>query len=246
MVVSRAYMSKEFTADTQTLFEAGVHFGRSKSRRHPTASPFIFGTKQKSDLFDLEVTTTKFNAALAKVAEVAASGKQLLFVGGKNEVQNILKTAAQKAGAPFVAGRWIGGTLTNFKQIRRRIDRMEKLTTERDRGERTKYTKLERLMLDREIEELEGRFGGLTDMRELPGALFVIDGGHEFIAVEEARQMKIPVIGLLSSDCDFSAVAFPIPGNDSTLKSVRHVAQLVSDAYLGNKRAPMPKAPTGE
>ncbi len=239
-------MSKEFTADTQTLFEAGVHFGRSKSRRHPTASPFIFGTKQKSDLFDLEVTTTKFNAALAKVAEVAASGKQLLFVGGTNEVQNILKTAAQKAGAPFVAGRWIGGTLTNFKQIRRRIDRMEKLTTERDRGERTKYTKLERLMLDREIEELEGRFGGLTDMRELPGALFVIDGGHEFIAVEEARQMKIPVIGLLSSDCDFSAVAFPIPGNDSTLKSVRHVAQLVSDAYLGNKRAPMPKAPTGE
>lgn len=232
-----AHMSKQVSADTKALYDAGVHFGRSKSRRHPTASPFIFVTKQKSDIFNLEQTTEKLNAALEKIAAVAASGKQVLFVGGKTEVQSVVKSAAQSAGAPFVAGRWIGGTLTNFKQIRRRIDRMEKLVQERERGDRSKYTKLERLMLDREIEELEGRFGGLADMRELPGALFVVDGGYESIAVEEARQMNIPVVALSSSDCDLAAVTHPIPGNDSTLKSVRHITQLVADAYQENKRS---------
>ena len=223
--------------DPKALFDVGAHYGRSKSRRHPTAAPFIFGTKDKNDVFDLEESAKRLEKALEAIATIAESGKQVLFVGGKEEVVAVVKNAAERAGAPFVAGRWIGGTLTNFKQIRRRIDRMEKLVTEREKGERTKYTKLERLMLDREIEELEGRFGGLTEMRELPGALFVVDTAHEQIAVDEAKQMGVPVVALLSSDCDFASVTHPIPGNDSSLKSVRYVVQLAADAYAAHKKA---------
>lgn len=232
--------------DPKALFEAGAHFGRSKSRRHPTAGKYLFGTKNKSDLFDVEETAKRLEVALEKVAAIVGTGKQVLFVGGKHEVISVVRQAAEKAGAPFVAGRWIGGTLTNFKQIRRRIDRMEKLMQERERGERDKYTKLERLMLDREIEELENRFGGLTEMRELPGALFAVDAGHEHIAISEARQMKVPVIALLSSDCDFSVADFPIPGNDSSLKSVRLIVNAVADNYVQNKKASSPKEPGKE
>ncbi len=224
------------TIDPKALFEAGAHFGRSKSRRHPTAGKFVFSSKDNNDIFDVEVTTRHLEKALEKIAAIAESGKQVLFVGGKPEVSNIVLHAAQRANAPVVSGRWIGGTLTNFKQIRRRIDRMEKLMQERDRGEREKYTKLERLMLDREIAELEHRFGGLVEMRDLPGALFVIDSGYEHIAVSEARQMGIPVVALMSSDCDFSAVDAPIPGNDSSLKSVRIIVQAVSDTYEAHKK----------
>lgn len=225
------------TIDPKTLFEAGAHFGRSKSRRHPTAGKFVFSSKDNNDIFDVEVTTQHIEKALEKIAAIAESGKQVLFVGGKPEVSQIVLQAAQRASAPVVSGRWIGGTLTNFKQIRRRIDRMEKLMQERDRGEREKYTKLERLMLDREIAELEHRFGGLAEMRDLPGALFVVDSGYEHIAVSEARQMGIPVVALMSSDCDFSAVDVPIPGNDSSLKSVRIIVQAVSDTYEAHKKS---------
>jgi len=121
---------------------------------------------------------------------------------------------------------------------------MEQLTTERERGERDKYTKLERLMLDREIEELEGRFGGLADMRELPAAMFVVDSGHEQAAVAEAKQLRIPVIALLSSDCDFGSVNFPIPGNDSSAKTVHLIVQAVAHAFAENKKAVSSESPT--
>lgn len=232
-----ARMAKTASIDPKTLFEVGVHFGRSKSRRHPTAAPFVFGTKDTNDIFDLEETTKRLESALSEIERIAGLGKQVLFVGGKNEVAATIKSAAERAGVPFVAGRWIGGTLTNFKQVRRRIDRLEKLVSERERGDRTKYTKLERLMLDREIEELEFRFGGLVEMRELPGALFVVDTAYEEIAVNEAAQLGIPVVGLMSSDCDFSPVAFPIPGNDASIKSVRYITQLVADTYLTHKKS---------
>jgi small subunit ribosomal protein S2 len=142
---------------------------------------------------------------------------------------------------PYVAGRWIGGTLTNFKNIRKRIERLEKLTKERESGELTKYTKRERLMIDREIEELLGRFGGLVSMTDLPGALFVIDSRHEETAVKEANQLKIPVVALSNTDCDFSLVQYPIPGNDTSVKSIKLVAEAVASAYADGKRAPAAK-----
>ncbi len=225
------------TSDIQTLFEAGTHFGYSRARRHPTAAPFIFGTKDRSDIFDLEETQKRLDAAVAFVSSLSGSGKQVLFVGGKNEAISIVKDAAERIGVPYVAGRWIGGTLTNFKNIRKRIDRLEKLMSERDAGALEKYTKKERLLIDREIEELLSRFGGLVKLTDLPAALFIVDTRREETAVREANQLGIPVIGLASSDCDFSLVQYPIPGNDTSVRSIRLVADAIAGAYEGGKRA---------
>jgi small subunit ribosomal protein S2 len=223
--------------DIDTLFEAGAHFGRSKSRRHPTAAPFIFGVKDKNDIFDLTQTAACLAKALEAVAKVAGEGKQILFVGGKSEVASIVKSAAERVGAPHVAGRWIGGTLTNFKQIRKRVDRLVKLTGEKERGELEKYTKRERLLIDREIEELEHRFRGIVDMGERPGMVFVVDTRQEHIAIKEAVQMGVPVIGLANSDCDFGDIAFPIPANDSSIRSVSYFVNAIADAFWAYKKA---------
>lgn len=224
--------------DIQTLFEAGAHFGFSRARRHPTAAPFLFGTKDRTDIFDLEETSKRLAAARAFVSSVVASGKKVLFVGGKHEAIELVKEAAERSGEPYTAGRWIGGTLTNFKNIRKRIDRLEKLMRERESGELEKYTKRERLLIDREIEELLARFGGLVSMSELPGALFVVDSRHEDTAVKEANQLRIPVVGLASSDCDFSLVQYPVPGNDTSVRSIRIVIdEMIAGCLEGKKVA---------
>lgn len=234
-------MSNTASADIKTLFDAGAHVGFSRTRRHPTSAPFLYTTKDRTDIFDLEETAKRLNKAIEFAAGVAASGKQIIFVGGKHEAQEAVKSAAEHAGLPFVAGRWIGGTLTNFKIIRKRIDRLEKLMAEREAGTLAKYTKKERLMIDREIEELLARFGGIVSVKELPAALFVVDTRHEHTAVEEANQLRIPVIGLSSSDGDFSRIQYPIPANDSSVKAVRLILGEIADAYQKGKKAPVAK-----
>lgn len=230
------------TSDIQTLFTAGTHFGFSRTRRHPTAAAYLFGTKDHTDIFDLEETVKRLDTATAFVSSLAQSGKQILFVGGKHEVISIVRSSAERAGQPFVAGRWIGGSLTNFKGIRKRIDRLLKLTDEREKGELEKYTKKERLLIDREIEELTGRFGGLVNMTDPPAALFIVDTRHEDTAVKEAAQLHIPVIGLSSSDCDFSLIQYPIPGNDTSIRSVRFVVEAIAEAVMEGKRTSTPTA----
>lgn len=229
------------TSDMQTLYDAGAHFALPRARRHPTASPYLFGTKDRTDIFDLEETSKRLESAKALVKALSQSGKQVLFAAGKHEAISIVKAAAERVSTPYVAGRWIGGTLTNFKNIRKRIERLEKLMGERERGELDKYTKRERLMIDREIIELLGRFGGLVKMADLPAALFVIDTRHEHTAVLEANQMGIPVIGLSSSDCDFSLVQYPIPANDASVRTIKLVVDSIAESFSEGKRAPTTK-----
>lgn len=239
-VADSAYIHRMSTAtDIKTLFEAGAHFGFSRARRHPSAAPFIFATKDRTDIFNLEETGERLEKAAQFVASVAASGKQVLFVGGKHEAVASVKSLAESIGVPFVAGRWIGGTLTNFKNIRKRIERLQKLMQERETGELDKYTKKERLLIDREIEELLARFGGLVSMSDLPGALFVVDSRHEDTAVKEANQLGIPVVGLASSDCDFSLVQHPIPANDTSVRSIRLVVERIAESFSEGKRSPV-------
>jgi small subunit ribosomal protein S2 len=221
--------------DIQTLFDAGAHFALPRARRHPSATPYIFGTKDRTDIFNLEETEKRLETARAFARSLG--GRHMLFVGGKHEVVTVVKAAAERAGAPYVAGRWIGGTLTNFKNIRRRIDRLERLMDEREKGELEKYTKKERLLIDREIEELLARFGGLVPMRELPAALFIVDTRHEDTAVREANQLGIPVIGLSSSDCNFALVQYAIPANDTSIKSVKLIVDEIAEAYADGKKA---------
>lgn len=225
------------SADIKILYEAGTHFGFSRARRHPSAAPYIYGTKDRTDIFDLEESVKRLDAARAFLTTLAQSGKQLLVVGGKDEATVAIKQMAERINVPYVAGRWIGGTLTNFKNIHKRIDRLQKLMQERESGELGKYTKKERLLIDREIEELLARFGGLVTLADLPGALFVVDSRHEDTAVKEANQLKIPVIALSNSDCDFALVQYPIPGNDTSVKSIKFITDALAGAYEQDKKA---------
>lgn len=218
------------------MFKAGAHYGFIKSRRHPTVKPFIFGTKNKIEIFDLEKTEAQLEAAIEFTKKIAASGKQLVFVGSKSEAKQAIKEAAERIGQPNVPGRWIGGTLTNFDNIRKRVEKLLDLSSKREKGELGMYTKKERLMIDREIERLTGLFGGITGMATLPGAIFVADPKKEHIVVAEARERNIPVIALAGSDCDVSVLTYPIIANDSAMASISFFTDKIADAYAEGKK----------
>jgi len=220
------------------LFSAGAHFGYRRSRRHPTAAPYIFGAKSGVEIFDLEKTKTALEKAEAFVKDISKSGKVLLFVGGKSEAKEAVKAGAGKLGMPAVFGRWIGGALTNFANIRARIDKMLDLISKREKGELAKYTKKERLLIDREVAKLQEMFGGLVPLKGMPGALFVIDPGKEHIAVTEAKKEGIPVVALASSDCDLSKVDYVIPGNDTSRASIAYFVDRIVSAYESGKTIP--------
>ena len=189
------------------------------------------------------MTAEKLEEAKKAAAAVVAKGKAILFVAGKNEAHIIVRRAAEKADEPYVCSRWIGGTLTNFKEIGKRVKRLETLKTDKEKGNLDKYTKKERLLMDREVEELEAMYGGIAGMKELPGALFVVDPRHEEIAVREAKIMNIPVIALANTDCNVADVAHPIPANDATAKSITYFTnEIVAAIEDGKAQAKAPKA----
>lgn len=211
------------------LFQVGAHFGFGKSRRHPSTSEYIFGSKNRVDIFDLEKTHALLEKAVDFAASTAESGAQILFVGGKNEAQAIIKNAAKKAKMPYVASRWIGGTLTNFTEISKRVEMMLSLLSQKEKGELAKYTKKERLLIDRKIEKLQKMFDGIKDMKSLPKALFIVDPRYEITALNEARSLNIPVIALCGSDNDIKNIDFPIVANDSNIASIRFFVEKIAE-----------------
>jgi len=220
------------------LFDAGAHFAQVKSRRHPSMKPFVIGQKSKVEIFDLVKTDDQLKAAKAALAALGRDGKTVLFVGGKREVSDIVKAAAVKAQSPYVAGRWLGGTISNFVEIKKRIDRLADLVGKRDSGELAKqYTKLELVFIGREIDRLKLRLDGITTLTKKPDAMLVVDTRHEAHAVKEARQAGIPVIAIMSSDCDLKEAAFPIAMNDSSREAVRLVIDELAAALLSGRQA---------
>ncbi|OHA92754.1 MAG: 30S ribosomal protein S2 [Candidatus Zambryskibacteria bacterium RIFCSPLOWO2_12_FULL_39_45] len=213
------------------LFSVGAHFGFVKSRRHPSAKPFIFGVKNKIEIFDLEKTSEALHSALEFVETLGSKNAMILFVSGKEEAKKAIVSTAESITAPYVAGRFIGGTLTNFPEIRKRVEKMERLVSERDKGELAKYTKKERLLIDRDIAKLKEFFFGISVMKNLPQALFVIDAKAESIAVKEAKKIGIPVVALCGTDNDLSQIDYPIPGNDSSKASIEFFLQKVANSY---------------
>lgn len=220
----------------ERMFEAGAHFGLSRSRRHPSAKSFIFGAKSSTEIIDLEKTNACLASAQEYIKTLSRTGKKILFVGTKNEVRSIVRNAADSIEMPYVVNRWLGGTLSNFTQIKKRIAHMEDLVAKRESGALEKYTKRERLLIDREIEKLEKHFFGLSALKELPAALFVIDAKKEHIAVAEAKSMRIPVISLSSSDCNFALIDFPIPANDVSPSSVAFFVDEIVGAWKEGKQ----------
>lgn len=223
--------SKANKGGLDELFKAGAHFGFGKGRRHPSVKEFLFGSKNKTDIFDLEKTSVELEKAMEFVKKLGVEKGQLLFVGGKNEAREIVKSAAIEVGMPYVAGRWIGGTLTNFGQIRKRVDTMLDLISQKEKGELNKYTKKERLLIDRDVTKLNHFFGGIVPMVALPKAIFLVDARFEETALREAKQLHIPVIALCGSDNNIGEVDYPILGNDSSRASIKYFVEEVKNAY---------------
>lgn len=219
------------------LLEVGAHFGYSKGRSHPSMRRFIYGFKNRQAVIDLDKTVTQLEAAKAFVAELASQGKDILLVGNKPEASAAVRRAAQILSLPYVASRWLGGTFTNWPQIKSRIDRLHELKTKKEQGELSIYTKKERLLFDKEIERLERYLLSLSDMTKLPAAVLVVDPRQEAIVVAEAVKVKIPVIALAGSDCDLAGIAYPVVANDASVASVQFFIDQIVEAYEAGQMA---------
>jgi len=227
-------LTKEKELNTELIekmFKAGAHFGYSKTRRHPSTKPYIFGAKNNVEIIDLEKTQDLLISAKEFVKSLAREGKKILFVGTKNESRSVVKDGAASIDMPYVYIRWIGGTISNFSQIKKRLAHLEDLMQKRETGGLAMYTKKERLLFDREIDRLLRKFSGLLSMKELPGAFFVVDSRKEHIAVQEARDKRIPIISVSNSDCDIKEVDYPILGNDASVASVKFFVDQIVGAY---------------
>lgn len=224
-------------ANLDELFKVGAHFGFSKSRRHPSTESFLFGSKNRVDIFDLEKTKETLEKALEFVKKMAEQKATILFIGGKAEAQLAIKEASEKIGQPYVASRWIGGTLTNFAEVSKRVETMKNLMSQKEKGELAKYTKKERVLIDRDIEKLQKMFWGIKDLASHPKALVIVDPRYEETALKEARGLNIPVIALCGSDNNIQSVDYPIVANDSNIASIRYFLNKIADTYKSNLKS---------
>jgi small subunit ribosomal protein S2 len=224
------------TESIEAMFRVGAHFGYSRARRHASVRPYLYGSKNGVDIIDLEATAKMLSAATALLTEIGKSGKTVLLVGTKPEIRDLVEETAKEMDAPYVTRRWIGGTLTNWSEIKKRIAHLRSLTEKFTKGELEKYTKKERLLFERELEGLRENFGGFATIEGIPAALIVIDPRQEAIAVEEARKMRVPTVALMNSDCDAAAVTHGILANDAAIGSVKYFLTAFRDAYLQGKK----------
>lgn len=217
------------------LLEAGVHFGHQSRKWNPKMKEYIFTARNDIHIINLETTSQQVDKAYTFVRDIVASGKSVLFVGTKKQAQEAVKEEAERCGMYYVNTRWLGGTLTNFKTIRNRIERLNKLNQMEKVGEFDLLPKKEVALLKQERDKLEKNLGGIKDMRELPGVMFVVDPTNEKICVHEANILKIPVVSLVDTNCDPSNVSIVIPGNDDAIRSVKLIASAVADAVIEAK-----------
>lgn len=215
----------------EPMFEAGAHLGYTKTRRHPSVAKHIFTTKNKVDIIDLDKTNEQLEKACAFLKELATAGKAVLFVGTKPEARNQVRDAAMALAQPYVAERWVGGLLTNGPEIKKRVAKLEDYRSKKEKNEFDMYTKKERLLIDKEMADMEKNFSGIVSMKKAPAAMLVIDPRKEHIAVTEAHKMHIPVIALGNTDCDMSTIEYPIVGNDGAQKSIAFFLSAFKEAF---------------
>ncbi len=218
------------------LLEAGVHFGHQTRRWNPKMAPYIFAERNQIYIIDLSKTVKLINEAYDFVKEVVAEGKPVLFVGTKKQAQESIKEEAVRCGEYFVNERWLGGMLTNYKTIETRIKRLFELEKMEENGTLELLTKKEKALLLGEKEKLERFLGGIKNMPELPGAIFVVDPKKEKIAVHEARKLGIPVVGIVDTNCDPDEIDYVIPGNDDAIRAVKLLTSVIADAVVEAKQ----------
>ena len=218
------------------LLEAGVHFGHQTKRWNPKMAKYIYAARNDIHIIDLQISVEKVEEAYAFIRQVASEGKDILFVGTKKQAQDAIQSEAERCGMYYINQRWLGGTLTNFKTIKSRIDRLNKLNQMEIVGEFDLLPKKEVIGLKAERDQLEKNLGGIKNMRELPGALFVVDLKKEEIAVKEARLLNIPIVGVVDTNCDPDLVDYVIPGNDDAIRAIKLFASLMADAVIEAKQ----------
>ena len=217
------------------LLKAGVHFGHQTRYWNPKMAPFIFGARNKIHIINLDQTLPALRNAISMVQSLAQKRNKILFVGTKRAASQIISEAADRCGMPYVAHRWLGGMLTNYKTLRQSIRRLRELETQREDGTFEQLTKKEALMRQREISKLERSIGGIKDMGGLPDALFVVDVEHERIAVNEANKLGIPVIGIVDTNSSPAGIDHIIPGNDDAIRAIEIYVGALADAVLNGK-----------
>ena len=225
------------------MLEAGVHFGHQTRYWNPKMGPYIFGARGKIHIINLEKTLPLFTDAMNFVSGLAQRRGSILFVGTKRSAREVLKEEAERCGMPYMSQRWLGGTLTNFRTVKQSVARLKELESAETDGTFQKMVKHEVLGLRREREKLDASLGGIKDMNRLPDALFVIDIGHENIAVQEAKKLGIPVIAVVDTNVDPDVVQYPIPGNDDAIRANALMARVIAEAieegrYIQGKRNP--------
>ena len=218
------------------LLEAGVHFGHQTRRWDPKMAEYIFQARNGIHIIDLQKTSKKIDEAYAFIKEQAEEGKTVLFVGTKKQAQECMKEAAQMCGMYYVDQRWLGGMLTNFDTIKGRVKRLKDLEKMQEDGTFDVLPKKEVILLKKEMEKLERNLGGIKDMEELPGVMFVVDPKKERIAILEAKKLGIPVVGLVDTNCNPEEVDYPIPGNDDAIRAVKLIAQVMANAVIEGKQ----------
>lgn len=224
------------TVNMREMLEAGVHFGHLTRFRNPSMSPYIFCAQNGVHIINLEKTVPMFREVLKVISKIASKNGKILFVGTKRAAKHLVAEYAQKCGMPYVDHRWLGGTLTNYKTIKQSIRRLRDLETMRQDGTLALLTKKEGLSLTREQEKLERSLGGIKDMGGLPDAIFVIDVGHEKIAIKEANRLSIPVLGIVDTNHKPDGVDYPVPGNDDAMRAIDLYLRSVAETILAAKQ----------
>ncbi len=216
----------------KSLLETGVHFGHRTRKWNPKMKPYIFTERNGIHIIDLQQTLVALEESYALVRDIVAAGGRVLFVGTKRQAQETIELEAKRCGMPYVNLRWLGGTLTNWRTIRSRIDELDRLERRRDAGEFDLLTKKEALSLTRQIDKLEARLGGIRDMRTLPKLLFIVDVRQEATAIHEANLLDIPVVALVDTNCDPRNIDYIIPSNDDAIRAIKLLASKIADAAL--------------
>ena len=225
--------------EIEQMMKAGIHIGHSKSKSHPAMLPYIYGVRNNIAIIDLTATKEKLAKAMEFMKEIGSRGGMVLLVGTRPGTRRVLIETAEKTGMPYFIERWIGGTLTNYKVISKRVEQMETLEKDKATGVFEKYTKKERARKDEEIARLQRFFEGLRKLKRLPDAVFIVDTTHDTTAVNEAKKIKIPVIALSDTNANVSLIDLPIPSNDHAMLAVTYMLQKVADALMEGQRQAM-------
>lgn len=226
---------KELNIDVEEMAKAGVHLGHKSSKIHPKMEPYLYGVRNSIHIIDLEKTKEKLTEALGFIKKLISEQKTLLISGTKIQARDLVENVAKECGLPYINVRWLGGTFTNFAVLKKRLEYFKDLENKKAKGELDKYTKKERALIDKKLEELERKFGGIKNLEKLPDAIFVIDMKKDVLAVKEARQKGIKVIGISDTNIDPTLADLPIPANDDAIPSVKYILEKVKEVILKEK-----------